>query len=224
MTFALAGRCRRTGRLGTVVSSSSPAVGARCAYVRAGVGAALTQNITDPRLGPALLDALAAGLGAAGAVESVRSSAPHAAYRQIAVVDASGHAAAWSGAQVLGTYATMTGDACVAAGNLLSSTTVVEVMAIAFGEQPDADLGDRLMAALRAAQAAGGEAGQVRSAALLVAGSEPWPVTDLRVDWDDDPVERLAALWRLWAPQADDYVARALDPGSAPSYGVAGDE
>ena len=61
MTFSLVGRCARTGMLGIAVSSSSPAVAARCAHVRAGVGAVGSQNVTDPRLGPRLLDRLAAG-------------------------------------------------------------------------------------------------------------------------------------------------------------------
>ena len=64
MTFSLVGRCARTGRFGVVVASSSPAVAARCAWARAGVGAVATQNITDPRLGPRLLDLLALGRSA----------------------------------------------------------------------------------------------------------------------------------------------------------------
>jgi uncharacterized Ntn-hydrolase superfamily protein len=71
---------------------------------------------------------------------------------------------------------------------------------------------------------AGGEAGPVRSAGLLVVREVPWPVADLRVDWADDPVGDLAKLWRLWRPQLDDYVARALRPDAAPRYGVPGDE
>jgi uncharacterized Ntn-hydrolase superfamily protein len=85
-------------------------------------------------------------------------------------------------------------------------------------------LGDRLVAALRAGLEAGGEAGPVRSAGLLVADRVAWPVADLRVDWHDRPVDELAALWEVWKPQMDDYVTRALDPAGAPSYGVPGDD
>ena len=87
-------------------------------------------------------------------------------------------------------------------------------------------LGDRLIATMRAGLAAGGEAGPVRSAGLLVVREVPWPVADLRVDWTTGgrcPIEELAALWEVYAPQLDDYVTRARDPGSAPRYGVAGD-
>jgi uncharacterized Ntn-hydrolase superfamily protein len=85
-------------------------------------------------------------------------------------------------------------------------------------------LGDRLMAALACALAAGGEAGPVHSAGLLLVRDVPWPVADLRVDWDDnDPIGRLGMLWKLWQPQLDAYVGRALDPTTAPGFGVPGD-
>ncbi len=86
------------------------------------------------------------------------------------------------------------------------------------------DLGERLLLALAAGMAAGGEAGEVRSAGLLMVDSVSWPVADLRVDWDDDPVRRLGTLWSVYAPQLADYVTRALDPAAAPVYGVPGDE
>jgi uncharacterized Ntn-hydrolase superfamily protein len=85
------------------------------------------------------------------------------------------------------------------------------------------DLGDRLIAALQAGLAAGGEVGPVHSAGLLIAGEVEWPETDLRVDWSDDPIGQLAVLWRLWRPQAADYIRRALTPAEAPSYGVPGE-
>ena len=83
MTFSLVARCRETGRFGVAISSSSPAVAARCAYTRAGVGAVASQNVTDPRLGPRTLDLMAQGLSAQQAVETVTAEAPHIAYRQI---------------------------------------------------------------------------------------------------------------------------------------------
>ena len=64
----------------------------------------------------------------------------------------------------------------------------------------------------------------MHSAGILICDREAWPATDLRVDWDDQPIERLGRLWRVWKPQADDYVTRALDPTAAPGYGVPGDE
>jgi uncharacterized Ntn-hydrolase superfamily protein len=224
MTFSLAGRCARTGMFGIVVSSSSPAVAARCAWARAGVGAACTQNVTDPTLGTRLLDLLAEGRSAPRAIEEVIASAPHIEHRQLTVVDRHGDAAAYSGARTLGTHATHTGTDCVAAGNLLRHEGVPRAMADAFERDPDADLGDRLMAALAAGLEAGGEGGPVRSCGLVIVDRVPWNQTDLRVDWHDDPIGELRRIWEIWKPQAADYVTRALDPTAAPSYGVPGDE
>jgi uncharacterized Ntn-hydrolase superfamily protein len=224
MTFSLAARCVRTGRFGIVVASSSPAVAARCAWARPGVGAAATQNITDPTLGSALLDAVEAGLTAPDALAAVVARAPHAEYRQLTVVDAAGRAAAHSGEHTLGRHASAAGPDAVAAGNLLASDDVPGAMVAAFLRRARDDIGDRLLAALLAGGTAGGEAGPVHSAGLLVVDQVAWPVTDLRVDWSEDPLADLESLWRLWKPQADDYVTRALDPRLAPAYGVPGNE
>jgi uncharacterized Ntn-hydrolase superfamily protein len=81
-----------------------------------------------------------------------------------------------------------------------------------------------LLHALRAGVRAGGEAGPIHSAGLLVVRDVSWPIVDLRVDWsDDDPVAQLAALWERYESQVEDYVRRALDPAAAPSFGVPGD-
>jgi uncharacterized Ntn-hydrolase superfamily protein len=192
---------------GVVIASSSPAVAARCAYVRPGSGVAVTQNVTDPRLGPALLDALDAG--AAEAVERVAAHAPHREHRQLAALDAHGGAAAFTGAHALGRHGHRFGDGCVAAGNLLAAEDVLDEMVDTYERTGD----------LLAALAAGREERPVRSAGLLLCGDVPWPVADLRVDWHDDPVAELRALWELWEPQIDDYVTRALDPERAPAFG-----
>lgn len=222
MTFSLVGRCADTGMLGVAVSSSSPAVAARCAHVRAQVGAAASQNITDPRLGPELLDLMEAGLSAEEAVGSLQARAG-IEYRQLTAVDANGQTGAWSGQGTLGTYAARSAPDVVAAGNLLASAAVVDAMLEAF-QATGGQLGDRLLAGLRAALQAGGEAGPVRSAGLLVADREAWPAVDLRVDWHERPVDELAAVWEVWKPQMHEYVTRALDPAGAPSFGVPGDD
>ncbi len=223
MTFSIAARCAKTGRFGIAISSSSPAVAARCAHVRAGVGVVASQNVTDPRLGPAGLDLMALGASAPAAIEVIVASRPHVAHRQLTAVDAAGRTAAFSGTGALGTAATAEGRDCVAAGNLLADRRVPAAMTAAF-EAAEGGLGDRLIAALAAGLSAGGEAGPVRSAGLVIAGEEAWPIADLRVDWDDDPVARLARLWEVWQPQMEAYVQRALDPTAAPSFGVPGDE
>jgi uncharacterized Ntn-hydrolase superfamily protein len=224
VTFSLAARCPTSGRFGIVVTSSSPAVGARCAHARAHVGAAASQNVTDPSLGRLLLDLLASGLSAPEAMTQLVATAAHAEFRQLTCVDAGGLVAAHSGERTLGRHATAEGTGCVAAGNLLADEGVPEAMVDAFEDGDGDDLGDRLVAALSDGLAAGGEEGAERSAGLLVVDAVAWPVADLRVDWHEEPIHELARLWRLWQPQLDAYLARALDPSQAPSYGVPGDE
>ena len=108
MTLSLVGCCALTGLLGAIVMSSSPAVAARCAWARARVGAACTQNITDPSLGAALLDRIAAGAPAPDALAAVTAATDQAGYRQLTVVDAFGRAAAFSGEHTLGRHADRT--------------------------------------------------------------------------------------------------------------------
>lgn len=224
MTISIAARCERTGAFGVAISSSSPSVGSRCPNVRAGVGAVSSQNVTDPRLGPALLDALESGLNARDALDTVSSTATHPEFRQLTVVDATGSAAVYSGAKSLGINAEVTGPNVAAAGNMLDNDGVIQAMVDEFNAHPERELADRLIACLEAGVIAGGEAGPVHSAAVLVATDVAWPSTNLRVDWDDDPISKLREIYAVWAPQAVDYVTRALDPTSAPSYGVPGDE
>jgi uncharacterized Ntn-hydrolase superfamily protein len=223
VTFSLLGADRATGEAGIVISSSSPAVAARCAYVRAGVGVASTQNVTDPRLGPRLLDALAAGNDPATALARVRDDAPHIEYRQLAVLDLAGRSAAWSGERTLGVHGVRSGHACVAAGNLLAGVDVLDALVDGF-ERTTGSLPTRLLAAADAGARAGGEAGPLHSAGLLVAREVSWPVVDLRIDHSEDPIVDLRKLWTLYEPLCEDYIVRALDPGRAPAYGVAGEE
>ena len=223
MTFSIAARCVDTVMLGIAVSSSSPAVAARCAHARAGVGAFGTQNITDPRLGPAGLDLMAKGAGAEQAIAALKQSAPHIAFRQLIAVDSKGGTAAHSGDHTLGTHATAQAMNVVAAGNLLSHEEIPAKMVAAF-QRAQGHLGDRLLTAMAAALAAGGEEGPVHSAGMLIVRDVPWPIADLRVDWSDgDPIAELKRLWGIYQPQMEAYVTRALNPTVAPSFGVPGD-
>ncbi|TPE46847.1 DUF1028 domain-containing protein [Amaricoccus solimangrovi] len=223
MTFSIVARCRETGMFGVAVASSSPAVAARCAHVRAGVGAVASQNVTDPALGTRALDLMALGASAPEAVAVIRR-APHAEYRQILAVDAAGESAVHSGPNALGIWAEARGADVACGGNLLARAEVPEAMVAGFAAATG-PLGDRLLAAMRAGLAAGGEAGPIHSAGMMLAREVAWPVADLRVDWTEgDPLAELAALWSRYAPQLDDYVTRARDPRAAPSYGVPGDE
>lgn len=225
MTFSIVGRCAETGQLGIAISSSSIAVGARCPWVRGGVGAVATQNITLPALGPEILDLLEAGESAAAALDKALTRHGYSQYRQVAVIDQHGATALFTGSEALGVHNALAGEQCVAAGNLLASPQVIAAMVQAFAAASGELLADRLLAAMQAAMAAGGEAGPVHSAALSVVSDLLWPIVDLRVDLaEHDPIGELGKLWSAYRPQMNDYVTRALDPTQAPSYGVPGDE
>ncbi len=217
MTFSIAALDPKSGAFGVAITSSSICVASRCAFVRAGTGAALSQNVTDPRLGPRALELMAGGLAAADALARIRAEAPHIGWRQLAAVDREGRTAHFSGAKALGIHAAAESKGCVAIGNLLAGPRVPAAMLEAF-ETTAGELAARLVSALEAGLAAGGETSPVRSAGLLVALRQPWPVVDLRVDWADQPVAALRALWTEYAPQLDAYVTRACDPEAAPSF------
>jgi uncharacterized Ntn-hydrolase superfamily protein len=225
MTFSIIGRCPETGQLGVAISSSSISVGARCPWLRAGVGAVATQNVTLPALGPQILDLLEnQQFEPATALDRALNANGWSQYRQVTVIDSQGRTAFFTGKEALGVHNAVAGDQCVAAGNMLAGAEVIETMVQAFEKAPGM-LADRLLSAMRAALAAGGEAGPVHSAALKVMGDVIWPIVDLRVDWVDvDPIGELDALWQAYRPQMQDYLTRALNPTAAPSYGVPGDE
>ena len=225
MTFSIIGRCPETGQLGVAISSSSISVGARCPWLRAGVGAVATQNVTLPALGPQILDLLEnQQFEPVRALDRALNANGWSQYRQVTVIDSQGRTAFFTGKEALGVHNAVAGDQCVAAGNMLAGAEVIEAMVQAFEKTPGV-LADRLLSAMRAALAAGGEAGPVHSAALKVVGDVIWPIVDLRVDWADvDPIGQLDALWQAYRPQMQDYLTRALNPTTAPSYGVPGDE
>lgn len=224
MTFSLVARCAETGMFGVAISSSSPAVAARCSYARAGVGAVASQNITDPSLGPLTLDLMQGGMAADEAIAEIRKRGEFVDYRQVLAVDASGTTAIHSGPNSLGIWTQAQGMNVASGGNLLANEGIPQAIVNGFMSS-SGHLGDRLIAAMRTGLAAGGEAGPVHSAGMMLVDQVAWPVADLRCDWTEDcPIENIATAWDVYKPQLDAYVQRALDPREAPSYGVPGDE
>ena len=150
-------------------------------------------------------------------------STPFGAYRQLIVVGRDGPPVVHSGVNGLGVVASAIGVDAAAAGNLLAQPEVPSAMLAAFAGST-MEFPARLLRALSAGVAAGGEAGPIHSAGLLVVRDVSWPIIDLRVDWaDEDPVAELTSLWERYQPQVEDYIRRALDPAAAPSFGVPGD-
>lgn len=224
MTFSIVARCIKTGQFGAAVASSSPAVASRCIRAKAGVGAAASQNITDPALGNMTLQIMDMGLTPDQTLQTIASSQQHVEYRQLMAIDGKNPPAVFTGNAALGVLGSATGEHAACAGNMLAHPDIPQIMLRAF-ENSTGCLAERLMQALLAGQQAGGEAGPVHSAGLLVVDNLSWPLVDLRLDWyEDTPIEALYRTWKVYEPQVASYVTRAQDPRAAPSFGVPGDE
>ena len=224
MTFSLVARCAKTGMFGIAISSSSPAVAARCSFARAKVGAVASQNVTDPTLGPLTLDLMQKGLSAEQAIQQIQSIGKFIEYRQVLAIDETGSTSIHSGPNSLGIWTQAEGKDVAAGGNLLSNESIPQSIVDAFISS-DGHIGDRLIAAMRSGLTAGGEAGPVHSAGMKIVDKMTWPIADLRCDWTTNcPIEEVATAWDVYKPQLDAYVQRAIDPREAPSYGVPGDD
>lgn len=218
MTFSLVGMCRRTGMFGAAVTTSNMNVGTRCPYAKAGVGAVLTQNRTDNRLGPKGIELLDQGLSAKEVIQGLVTDNPTIGWRQLAVIDRNGNTAFHHGDKITSIHAAAEADGCCAIGNIIRNDKVPQAMIDAFLGVPKSHLAERLLQGLEAGLAAGGELKQVKSAALLVVHEQDFPYVDLRVEFDRDPLAELRFLWEAYQPQMDRFVTQVIDPDSFPPY------
>jgi uncharacterized Ntn-hydrolase superfamily protein len=204
-TFSIVARCPLTGELGIAVSTAIPAVGAINPFARAGIGAVATQAASNPHLGIDGLSLLAQGLTAPQALERLLEVDADRETRQVSIVDARGHVAVFTGNDVGDWKGHLMGPGCVVAGNLLVGEEVIRATSGAF-EATQGWLGERLLAALEAGQAAGGDRRGKISAALLVVGDREYPILDLRVDEHPRPVVELRRIFDLYTalPYLDD--------------------
>ena len=193
MTFSIAARCPQTGNLGIAVSTAIPAVGAINPFARAQAGALATQGWSNPYLGIDGLDLLDRGLSAVDVMVRLLALDADNARRQLSIVDAHGGVATYTGHEVRDWKGHCTGRGYVVAGNLLVGAETIEAMADAY-EAASEPLHERLLLALEAGQAAGGDRRGRVSAALLVVGMEEYPCLDLRVDEHADPVAELRRI------------------------------
>ncbi|MFC7399978.1 DUF1028 domain-containing protein [Chelatococcus sp. GCM10030263] len=211
MTFSLAALDRNTGMFGIGVASSSIAVGNRCPWARAGVGTVLTQHRTDIRMGPLGLDLLSRGIAAQEVVDMMVAGSEYPAQRQFTVLDREGRTAFYNGPGIESINAAATGDACISAGNFLANTEVPQAMVEAY-EKTSGAFVERLLAAVDAGVAAGGETQPAMAAALLVVDRHAWPLVDLRVDFEENPHVGLRRLWRVYEPLTERFVTQVLRP------------
>ncbi|HVP01652.1 MAG TPA: DUF1028 domain-containing protein [Solirubrobacteraceae bacterium] len=198
-TYSIVARDAATGALGVAVQSHWFAVGPIVPWARAGVGAVATQSIAEPAYGPRLLDRLEDGTPAHEALADLLAQDPSAHYRQVAVVDGLGHVAVHTGERCIAFAGDQSGEQFSAQANMMASPDVWPAMAYAFESAPGG-LARRLVAALHAAEAHGGDVRGRQSAALLVvpASGAPWEASaDLRVDDHEEPLAELDRLLDL---------------------------
>ena len=214
MTFSLAAHCRDTAMFGIGIATSSIAVGNRCPWARAGVGAVLTQHRTDIRLGPIGLDHLSKGLSARETVDALVKGSEFPDLRQIASIDREGRTAFYCGPKIKSINSGHEGRNCVSVGNAIANADVPRGMVTAY-ETAVAEkrpFAERLLAAVDGGLAAGGETKPIMAAALLIVSMHSWPLVDLRVDWKDEPEKELRRLWQQYEPQVDMFVTQVLRP------------
>jgi uncharacterized Ntn-hydrolase superfamily protein len=221
-TYSIVAYDPATGEHGAAVQSHWFSVGSLCIWTRPGLGAAATQSVVEPAHGPNALARLADGDDAAAALEAVLATDPLASVRQVAVVDAAGHVAVHTGADCIPCAGDATGETWSCQANMMERDTVPAAMSAAYAAA-EGPLSDRLMAALEAAEAEGGDVRGRQSAAMLVVPSEgePWRTrVDLRVEDHNDPLgelRRLLGLQRAYelAGEGDELLAagRAEEAG-----------
>jgi len=214
-TFSIVARCPRTGVLGVAVATAVPAVGSTCPFTRSGVGAASTQSWVNPYLAIAALDGIERGQNAADALEAAIAADDGRSLRQIGIVDRNGRAASWSGSDCTPWFGHLTGDGFAAQGNMLAGPQTIAAMAGAFRDSEACTLDERLMRALEAGEAAGGDKRGKQSAALRIHGAEAYPLLDMRVDEHPEPIPELRRILAIGRLQLAPFVAGMPKRGSA---------
>jgi len=212
-TFSIAAYCQRTGELGIAVSTAIPAVGAINPFAKARVGAIATQAWSNPYLGIDGLSLLEQGLSPVEVLEHLLGVDADREKRQLSIVDAHGNVAAFTGKDVEPVSGHYEGKGYVVAGNLLVNKKTIQAMAETF-EGTQGPLGERLLVALEAGQAIGGDRRGKVSAALLIVKDEEYPYVDLRVDEHKQPVAELRRVFNLYKalPYLDDLHPRRAWP------------
>jgi uncharacterized Ntn-hydrolase superfamily protein len=194
MTWSIVAR-DRSGTFGVTVASRFFAVGALCPYARSDVGALATQALVNPGYGPAGLDRLARGDSPQQVVDALVADDEGREHRQVHLIDARGRTAAYTGAQCIGWCGHVTADGLSVAGNMLAGERVLTDTVEAFLEHDRLPLAERLMVAMEAGEAAGGDKRGKQAAALRIVTTESYPLLDLRVDDHPDPLVELRRLY-----------------------------
>lgn len=215
MTWSIVTHDPVTGAFAVAVATRAFAVGASCPFVRAGVGAVSTQSMTNRYLGPAILDAMQRGLPPDAAIQGALVGDAGAGLRQVHAVDRFGRTAAWTGANCVEWCGSASTEGVSVAGNMLAGEPTVAATLHAFRIHDDLDLPERLMQAMEAGEAAGGDRRGKQSAAMVLTTTEDFPDLNLRVDDAAEPLAELRRLLGIWRVERQPSLAsqpRRADP------------
>ena len=198
MTWSIVTLDPASGAFAVSVATKAFAVGASCPFVRSGVGAVSTQSFTNRYLGPAILDAMARGLPPDAAIEGALAGDAGRGLRQVHAVDRRGRTAAWTGQNCVEWCGGVAAPGISIAGNMLAGEPTVRATLAAWEANPALDLPERLMVAMEAGEAAGGDRRGRQSAAMVLTTTEDFPDLNLRVDDSPEPLPELRRLLGIW--------------------------
>jgi uncharacterized Ntn-hydrolase superfamily protein len=216
MTWSIIAR-DASGAFGVAIATRFFAVGALCPHAQSGVGALSTQALVNPHYGRQGLELLRAGVAAAEVVKHLIAPDEGREHRQLHVIDTAGRIAQHTGAECVGWAGAVAGEGFSVAGNMLANEQVIQQTARAFHESKK-PFAERLISALRAGEAVGGDKRGKQSAALLICSTEEYPELNLRVD---DHAEPLAELSRLYEKAHERFVPYLkCSPSKARPWGV----
>ncbi len=218
MTWSIVAHDPHTDAFAVDVATKAFAVGASCPFVRAGVGAVSTQSMTNRYLGPAILDALARGLPPAAAIQGALAGDDGRGIRQVHAIDRFGRTAAWTGANCVTWCGSVSAGGISVAGNMLSGEPTIAATLAAWKAAPAQPMPDRLMTAMTAGEAAGGDRRGKQSAAMLMVTTEDFPDLDLRVDDHAEPLHELRRLLAVW--QREGVARLGIAPSKANPSGL----
>lgn len=194
MTWSIVAR-DADGAFGIAIASRFVAVGMLCPHARSGVGAISTQALVNPHYGPRGLELLSQGVSSQEAIRKLTDADQGRDHRQLHIIDSKGQVAGYTGAACIEWCGHIAGDGYSVAGNMLAGPQVLQETSKAYRENTDLPFGERLIAALQAGEAAGGDKRGKQAAALRIHTTEDYPFLDLRVDDHEEPIAELRRLY-----------------------------
>ena len=218
MTWSIVAHDPNIEAFAVAVATKAFAVGASCPFVRAGVGAVSTQSMTNRYLGPAVLDAMARGVAPAAAIEGALVGDDGKGLRQVHAVDSRGRTGACTGQNCVEWCGGVSAGGISVAGNMLAGAPTIAATLAAWQANGDLPMPDRLMTAMQAGEASGGDRRGRQSAAMVMVTTEDFPDLDLRVDDHPEPLQELRRLLSVWKNQG--VHRRGIAPSKANPCGL----